>query len=55
MDPIDLFTPRASLVALGLRIRAQGIWDEIRQQPQIKQKSRTHQPLDKLLDGFINI
>ena len=55
MEPSSLFTPRASLVALGLRIRAQGLWNVIRQQLQIKQKSRKHQPLDKLLDCFINI
>ena len=40
MEPSSLFTPRASLVALGLRIRAQGLWNVIRQQLQIKQKSR---------------
>ncbi len=55
MEPSSLFTPRASWVALGLRIRAQGLWDVIRQQLQIKQKSRKHQPADKLLDCFINI
>lgn len=55
MDPISLFTPRASLAAVGLRIQAQGIWDVIRQQLRVKQKSRRHQPLDKLLDCFINI
>jgi hypothetical protein len=55
MESFSLFTPRASLVALGLRIQARGVWDIIRQQLQIKQKVRTHQPLDKLLDCFINI
>jgi hypothetical protein len=55
MEPISLFTPRASLAALGLRLRAQGLWEVVRQQLQIKQKSRKHQPLDKLLDCFINI
>lgn len=55
MEPISLFTPRASLAALGLRLRAQGLWDVVRQQLQIKQKRRKHQPLDKLLDCFINI
>jgi hypothetical protein len=55
MEPISLFTPRASLAALGLRIRAQGLWDVIRQQLQIKQKSHKHQPSDKLLDCFISI
>ena len=55
MEPISLFTPRASLAAVGLRLRAQGLWDVVRQQLQIKQKSRKHQPLDKLWDCFINI
>jgi hypothetical protein len=55
MEPYNLYTPRASLVALGLRIQTRSIWEIIRQQLQIKQKVRKHQPLDKLLDCFINI
>jgi hypothetical protein len=55
MEPLSLFTPRAGLVALGLRIQAWGIWNVIHQQLHIKQKVREHEPLDKLLDCFINI
>ncbi len=55
MDPISLFTPRAGLVALGLRLRVWRVWEIIRDQLQIKQKVHTHQPLDKVLDCFINI
>lgn len=55
MEPLSLFTPRASLAALGLRLQTWRVWDAIRHQLQIKQKVRKHQPLDKLLDCFINI
>lgn len=55
MEPHSLFTPRAGLVALGLRIQTWGVWDVIHQQLHIKQKVREHEPLDKLLDCFINI
>jgi hypothetical protein len=44
MDSFTVFTPRASLVALGLRIQAQGVWAVIRGQLHIKQKVREHQP-----------
>src|SRR5512136_1781524 len=55
MASFSLFTARASLAALGLRIQAWGIWDVICHQLQIKQKVREHEPLDKLLDCFINM
>jgi hypothetical protein len=55
MEPLNFFTARASLAAFGLRLQAWGIWKIIRQHLQIKQKVRHHQPLDKLLDCFINI
>jgi hypothetical protein len=55
MEPLSLFTPRAGLAALGLRLRAWQVWDVIRDRLQIKQKVHTHQPLDKVLDCFINI
>ena len=55
MEPLSLFTPRASLAALGLRLQTWRVWDVIRHQLQIKQKVRKHQPLDKVLDCFINI
>ncbi len=55
MLPFNLFTARAGLAALGLRIQRQGIWNVVQQQLQIKQKVRHHRPLDKLLDCFINL
>ncbi len=55
MEPSSVFTARASLVALGLRLQAWGIWKVVREHLRIKQKVREHQPLDKVLDCFINI
>ncbi len=55
MELFSVFTARASLVAFGLRLQTWGVWDVIRQSLQIRQKVRTHHPLDKLLDCFINI
>ena len=55
MGPNSLFTPRASLAALGLRLQAWGVWEVVRDQLQIKQKVHAYQPLDKVLDCFINI
>lgn len=55
MLPFNLFTARAGLAALGLRMQRQGIWAVVQQHLQIKQKVRHHQPLDKLLDCFINL
>ena len=49
------YSARASLVALGLHIQHMGIWAILRAQVHIKQKKRKHDPLDKLLDAFINI
>lgn len=55
MEPFNVFSARASLAAFGLRLQAWGIWEVIRQHLWIKQKVRSHQPLDKLVDCFINI
>lgn len=49
------FTSRAGLTVLGLKFQELGLWNPLREFVQIKQKVRTHQPLDKLLDCFINI
>lgn len=49
------FSPQASLVALGTRFQQLGIWRVIETQMHIRQKTRLHRPLDKLLDCFINI
>lgn len=45
----------ASLVALGVQFQQLKIWPVVKAHVVIKQKVRQHQPLDKLLDCFINI
>lgn len=55
MDTCTTYSARASLVAFGLHFQHLGIWSVIRAQVQIPQKKRTHDPLDKVLDAFINI
>jgi hypothetical protein len=45
----------ASLVVLGMRFQRLRIWAVVKEHVFIKQKVRQHQPLDKLLDSFINI
>lgn len=55
MDHSVEFSARASLVALGVRFQQLGTWSVIQAQVQIKQKVLKYQPVDKLLDCFINI
>jgi hypothetical protein len=55
MESLTLFTARAGLVAFGLRFQQGNVWAIVRQHLHVKQKVREHQPLDKLLDCFINI
>lgn len=45
----------ASLVSLGVRFQQMKIWAVVKEHVILKQKVRRHQPLDKLLDCFINI
>ncbi len=45
----------ASLVALGVQCQQLNIWTVVQEHVRIQQKVRQHQPLDKLLDCFINI
>jgi hypothetical protein len=45
----------ASLVALGVQFQDLNVWAVVKEHVIIKQKVRQHQPLDKLLDSFINI
>lgn len=49
------FSPRASLAALGVKLRQSGMWDLITQRVQIQQKTVIYTPADKLLMAFINI
>lgn len=55
MSDTTIFTSRAGLTLLGLEFQTLGVWTPVREFVRIKQKVRTHQPLDKLLDCFINI
>lgn len=48
-------SPRASLVATGLRFQQMGIWSMVGESVHIKQKVLRHTPLDKLEDCLINI
>jgi hypothetical protein len=49
------YSARASLVALGMQFQHLNLWTIVKEYVHIKQKVREHQPLDKLLDSFINI
>ena len=49
------YSSQASLVSLGERFQAMGIWSVVGEAIKIKQKVREHTPADKLLDCFINI
>jgi len=49
------FTPRATLIALGVRIERLGILKTIGQYVNIKQKVILDSPLDKLTDALITI
>jgi hypothetical protein len=49
------FTPCASLAALGCHLRQIKLFDVVRQQVHIAQKTVMHTPIDKLYDAFITI
>ncbi len=53
MSKCTRFSARASLMVVGLRMRAMGIWRVVEEKVHIHQKSIRYHPLDKLLDGFI--
>ena len=55
MSKHSKFSARASLAAIGVRMRQLSIWQVIERHVQIKQKVIKHTPLNKLLDAFINI
>lgn len=55
MNESNHFTPCASLAVVGLHFQRRGIWQVVTQHLQIKQKVRTHTPLEKLQDCFVNI
>jgi len=55
MNNYTEFSARARLVVMGVRWQQKRIWKTIEQRVQIKQKVIKHEPLDKLLDAYINI
>ncbi len=50
-----LFTPRAPLAALGLKLHSLKLFETISQHVKIKQKTIKHTPIEKLTDAFIAI
>jgi hypothetical protein len=55
MDTSVVYSSRASLALVGLHFQRMNLWTMVRQVVHIKQKLYHHDPLDKLLDCFINI
>ncbi len=55
MTEANYYTPCASLAALGWQFQRLAIWPVVAQHVQIKQKTRTHTPHEKLQDCFVNI
>src|SRR5260370_8874942 len=51
--PTCHFTPAASLAALGVVLEQRKVFEPIRAQVHIEQKTIKHTPLDKLYDSFI--
>lgn len=49
------FSPRASLAALGLRLRRLGLFEAIAHSVRIPQKTVKHTPAEKLYDAFLAI
>src|SRR5260370_9066175 len=49
------FTPAASLAALGVVLEQRKVFEPIRAQVHIEQKTVKHTPLDKLYDSFITL
>jgi hypothetical protein len=50
-----LYTPRATLCALGVKVRSLKLFDAIAEHVHIRQKTIKHTPLEKLQDAFIAI
>ena len=55
MDTSVVYSSRASLALVGLHFQRMNLWPMVRQFVQINQKVYQHDPLDKVLDCFINI
>jgi hypothetical protein len=50
-----LYTPRATLCALGLKVRSLKLFETIAEHVRIRQKTIRHTPIEKLQDAFIAI
>jgi hypothetical protein len=50
-----LYTPHASLAAIGLKIRSLKLFDTIAEHVHVRQKTIKHTPLEKLTDAFVTI
>ncbi len=51
MSKCTRFSARASLMVVGLRMQAMGIWKVVEGKVRIKQKVLRYRPIEKLLDG----
>ena len=49
------FSPRASLAALGLRLRRLGLFEALAAHLHVPQKTVRHTPAEKLYDAFLAI
>ena len=47
-----LFSPRTTLAAVGIKLRALGLFEVIAGHVQIRQKTIKHTPVEKLQDAF---
>lgn len=50
-----LYSPRATLCAIGIKLRALKLFDTIAEHVQIRQKTVKHTPAEKLTDAFVAI
>ena len=50
-----LYSPRAPLCAIGIKLRSMKFFDTIADHVKIKQKAIKHTPVEKLTDAFIAI
>jgi len=50
-----LYSPRATLCAVGIRLRSLKLFDTLAAHVKVKQKTIKHTPVEKLTDAFIAI
>jgi hypothetical protein len=50
-----LFSPRATLCAIGIKLRSLKFFDTIGEHVLIRQKTIRHTPMEKLTDAFVAI